>query len=150
MSSKIKSKLLLGISFVGLVLFIFSLLEIHYGIIEEFSNQTIANKRLTKQQKKLDQNTIDINDLVGYYSAEQTLGNIHRSASAQIMDINGNLNLLFSVPNYPPKVMPLKVDINHLKLETELLGTGAIVFRQEINEVEITFRKETNIWVLRK
>jgi len=149
MSSKIKSKLLLGISF-GLVLFIFSLLEIQYGIIEKFTNQTIAKERLTEQQKKLDQNTIEINDLIGYYSAEQTLGNIQRSASAQIMDINGNLNLLFSIPNYPPRVIPLKVDINNLKLETELLGTGEIVFRQEINEVEIIFRKETNIWVLRK
>ncbi len=149
MSSKIKSKLLLGISF-GLVLFIFSLLEIQYGIIEKFSNQTIANERLTEQQKILDQNTIEINDLIGYYSAVQTFGNTHKSASAQIMNIDGNLNLRFAIANYPTQVMPIKVDINNLKLETEHLGTGDIIFHQEINELEIILKRDSNIWVLRK
>lgn len=147
MSSKIKSKLLLGIS-LGLVLFIFSLLEIRYGIIDKFSNQT--NERLTEQQKILDQNTIEINDLIGYYSAVQTFGNTHKSASAQIMNIDGNLNLRFAIANYPTQVMPIKVDINNLKLETEHLGTGDIIFHQEINELEIILKQDSNIWVLRK
>ncbi|MEZ7953722.1 MAG: hypothetical protein QMB82_00965, partial [Bacteroidales bacterium] len=89
-------------------------------------------------------------DLIGYYSAEQTFGNTHQSASAQIINIDGNLNLRFAIANYPPPVMPIKVDVNNLKVETEHWGAGEIIFHQDINEIEIILKKESNIWVLRK
>jgi hypothetical protein len=94
--------------------------------------------------------TIETTDLIGYYSAVQTLGNTHQSASAQIINIDGNLNLRFAIANYPLQVMPIKVDINNLKLETEHLGSGEIIFHQELNEIEIILKRESNIWVLRK
>lgn len=94
--------------------------------------------------------TIETTDLIGYYSAEQTFGNTHQSASAQIINIDGNLNLRFAIANYPPQVMPIKVDVNNLKVETEHLGAGEIIFHQDINEIEIILKKESNIWVLRK
>lgn len=98
----------------------------------------------------LQDSPLNINDLVGYYSAEQTLGNDHQSASAQIMNVNGNLNLRFAIPNYPPQDIPITLDLNNLKLETAHLGAGDIVFHRETNEIEIILKRESNIWILRK
>jgi hypothetical protein len=95
-------------------------------------------------------NELKIDDLIGYYSAEQTIGNNHQSASAQIMDVNGNLNLRFAIPNYPPQDIPITIDLNNLKLETAHLGAGDIVFHRETNEIEIILKRESNIWILRK
>jgi hypothetical protein len=94
--------------------------------------------------------TIETTDLIGYYSAEQTFGNTHQSASAQIINIDGILNLRFAIANYPPQVMPIKVDIKNLKVETEHLGAGEIIFDQELNEIELILKRDSNIWVLRK
>lgn len=93
---------------------------------------------------------IDTNDLIGYYSAQQTFGDSRQRASAQIIRMDGKLSLRFAIPNYPPQVMSIKLDIKNLKLETEHLGTGEIIFHQELNEIEIILRRESNIWVLRK
>lgn len=94
--------------------------------------------------------TIETTDLIGYYSAEHTFGSTHQSASAQIINIGGNLNLRFAIANYPPQVMPIQVDINNLKVVTEHLGAGEIIFHQNLNEIEIILKKDSNIWVLRK
>lgn len=94
--------------------------------------------------------SIDKNDLIGYYSVEQTLGNNRQSASAQILETSGNLSLLIKITNFPPKIVPLKVDLSKLTLSADLLGIGEIIYHENFNEVEIIFKKDSNIWVLRK
>lgn len=108
----------------------------------------LYNKYMTTPPSQV--SSLNINDLIGYYSAEQTSGNNHQSASAQIININGNLNLRFAIPNYPPQNIPITIDINNLKLQTAYLGAGDIVFHQETHEIEIILKRESNIWVLRK